>query len=175
MYHTKTMLGQNSGGIEWTVGLVSGLDMMTSSNGNIFRVTGWAFVGGIHWSLVNSHHKGQWCGALMFSLICAWINDWVNNCEVGGLRCHHAHYYVTVIIGQKLWWNHSLTHWGRVTYMCQQTNQHWFRQWLVAWPVPNHYLNQCWNIVNWTLRNKLLCIWKCNLENGSHFVAASVC
>ena len=28
---------------------------------------------------VNSQHKGQWRGALMFSLICARINDWVNN------------------------------------------------------------------------------------------------
>ena len=36
----------------------------------------WPFVRGIHWSPVNSPHKGQWRGALMFSL--AWINDWVN-------------------------------------------------------------------------------------------------
>ena len=40
-------------------------------------------------------------------------------------------------------------------YMHQETNHHWFRQWLVAWLVPSHYLNQCWNIVNWTLENKL--------------------
>ena len=26
---------------------------------------------------VNSPHKGQWRGALMLPLICAWINDWV--------------------------------------------------------------------------------------------------
>ena len=26
---------------------------------------------------------------------------------------------------------------------------------LSAWSAPSHYLNQCWNIVNWTLRNKL--------------------
>ena len=26
---------------------------------------------------------------------------------------------------------------------------------LVTWTVPSHYLNQCWNIINWTLRNKL--------------------
>ena len=32
----------------------------------------WPFVKGIHQSLVNSPHKGQWCGAMMFSLICAW-------------------------------------------------------------------------------------------------------
>ena len=38
----------------------------------------WPFVRGIHRSPVNSPHKGQWRGAFMFSLICAWINDWVN-------------------------------------------------------------------------------------------------
>ena len=37
----------------------------------------WHFVWGIHRWPVNSPHKGQWYGALMFSLICAWINDWV--------------------------------------------------------------------------------------------------
>ena len=34
----------------------------------------WPFVRGIHRSPVNSPHKGQWRGALMFSLICARIN-----------------------------------------------------------------------------------------------------
>ena len=70
--------------------------MMTSSNGNIFRVTG-LFVRGIHRSPVNSPHKGQWRGALMFSLICAWINRWVNNREAGNLRRHQAHYDVIVM------------------------------------------------------------------------------
>ena len=37
----------------------------------------WPFVRGIHRSPVNSPHKGQWRGALMFALICASINDWV--------------------------------------------------------------------------------------------------
>ena len=37
----------------------------------------WPFVLGIHRSSVNSPHEGQWCGALMFSLICSWINGWV--------------------------------------------------------------------------------------------------
>ena len=36
----------------------------------------------------------KWRGALMFSLICAWINDWVNNREAGDLRRHCAHYDV---------------------------------------------------------------------------------
>ena len=43
----------------------------------------WLFVRGIHRSPVNSPHIGQWRGALMFSLICAWINGWVNNREAG--------------------------------------------------------------------------------------------
>ena len=40
-------------------------------------------VRGIHRSPVNSPHKGQWRGALMFSLICAWTNGWANNEEAG--------------------------------------------------------------------------------------------
>ena len=60
---------------------------------------------------VNSPHKGQWRGALMLSLICVWINDWVNNPEAGDLRRHRGHYDVNV-----MWRKHttacdwSLTH-----------------------------------------------------------------
>ena len=53
---------------------------------------------GIHRSPVNSPHKGQWPGALLLSLICSWINGWVNNREAGDLRRHRAHYDVTVMI-----------------------------------------------------------------------------
>ena len=60
----------------------------------------WHFVRGIHRSLVNCLHKGQWRGALMFSLICAWINRWVNNREAGDLRRHRAHYHVIVMSQQ---------------------------------------------------------------------------
>ena len=40
---------------------------------------------------------GQWCGALMLSLICAWINDWVNNRRAGDLRRHRTRHDVTVM------------------------------------------------------------------------------
>ena len=40
-------------------------------------------------------------------------------------------------------------------FMRQLTNQYCFRKWLVAWTAPSHFWNQCWDIVNWTLRNKL--------------------
>ena len=39
----------------------------------------WPFFRGIRRSPMGSHQKGQWCVALMFCLICAWINGWVNN------------------------------------------------------------------------------------------------
>ena len=69
---------------------------MRSSNGYIFRVAG-PSVRGIHRSPVNSPHKCQWHRALMFSLICAWLNGWVNHREVGDLRRHRPHYDVTVM------------------------------------------------------------------------------
>ena len=46
---------------------------------------------------VDSPHKGQWRGALMFSLICVWINGWVNNGEAGDLRRYRVHYDVSVL------------------------------------------------------------------------------
>ena len=57
----------------------------------------WPFVRGIHRSPVNSPHKGQRRWALMFSLICVWINGWVNNSDVGDLRRLGVHYDVTVM------------------------------------------------------------------------------
>ena len=57
----------------------------------------WPFVRGIHRSLVNSLHKGQWRGALMFSLICVWINGCANNREAGDLRRHRVNYDVIVM------------------------------------------------------------------------------
>ena len=67
-----------------------------SSNGNIFCVTGHLFgeFTGHRWI---PQTKGQWCRALIFSLICVWINSWVNNDEAGDLRRHSAHYDVTVM------------------------------------------------------------------------------
>ena len=47
------------------------------------------------------------------------------------------------------------------------SGQHWFRKWLFTYSVPSHYLNQCWLVVNWTLRNKLR--WNLN-QNTKLFV-----
>ena len=58
----------------------------------------WPFVRGVHRCPMNSPHKGQWRGTLMFSLICARINCWVNNREAGELRRRRARYDVIVMI-----------------------------------------------------------------------------
>ena len=96
----------------------------------------WPFVRGIHRSPVNSTHKDQWRGALMFTLICARINGWVNNRKAGDMSRYRTHYDVivmqviifhikrlTVFIGplfqMKLMINMiRLTYRGRVTHIC---------------------------------------------------------
>ena len=77
----------------------------------------WPFVRGIHRSPVNSPHKGQWRGALMFTLICARINGWVNNCEAGDLRRYHTHYDVTVMLWPQ--WTCRNVSW-HACYKCPQ-------------------------------------------------------
>ena len=70
-------------------------NMMTSTNGNIFRATG---------PLCGEFTGHRWIprqrpGTRSFnvSLICARINNHVNNREAGDLRRHGAHYDVTVM------------------------------------------------------------------------------
>ena len=69
----------------------------------------WPFVRGIHRSPANSPHIGQWRGAFMFPLICAWINAWVNNREAGDLRRYRDHYDVNVMYGGYMWCPESFT------------------------------------------------------------------
>ena len=57
----------------------------------------WPFVRGIHRSSVKSLHKSQWCGAVLFSFICAWVYGWANSDEAGDLRRHRAYYDVIVM------------------------------------------------------------------------------
>ena len=67
---------------------------------------------GIHRSPVNSPHKGQWCGAMMYSLFGAWINGWVNNGEAGDLRRHRA------IMTSQCSNVYSKSPWTRVLWHC---------------------------------------------------------
>ena len=73
----------------------------------------WLSVRGIHRSPVDSPHKGQWRGALMFSLICAKTNGWANNRGADDLRRHLAHHDVTVMRSCRnlLTWQDQLQQW----------------------------------------------------------------
>ena len=72
------------------------IDMMTSSNGNIFRVTGplcWEFTGYRWIPLTKPSNAELWC----FLWSTPWINGKVSNREAGDLRRHRAHYDVIVM------------------------------------------------------------------------------
>ena len=81
---------------------------MTSSNGNIFRATG--FCAGN--SPVTGEFPSQRPVTRIYDVffICTWINAWVNNREAGNLRRHRAHYDVTVMMTNRCrilrvhWW-----------------------------------------------------------------------
>ena len=87
--------------------------------------------------------KGQWHGALVFSLTCAWINGWVNTHEAGDLRHHHAHYDVTV-----MWTNTDLLSIGLLGTI----------------------FSKIWIAIQTCLARKH--IYECCLQNDSHFVQA---
>ena len=57
----------------------------------------WPFARWIHRSPMDSSHKGQWRGVLMFSLIYAWTNGWANNRDADDLRRHRVNFDVTVL------------------------------------------------------------------------------
>ena len=101
----------------------------------------WPSVRGIHWSPVNSPHKGQWRRALVFSLICA-LNKWLskhswgwwfetpscslirhcNGTQTGTMLLMITKYYRNQRAGFAK--SHSwavwivLIHWGQVTHIC---------------------------------------------------------
>ena len=67
--------------------------MMTSSNGNIFRVTGhlWRVFTGCRWIPGTKASDAE-----------LWRNGWVNNHEAGYLRRHCTHYDVAVMYHSQL-------------------------------------------------------------------------
>ena len=75
---------------------------MTSSNGNIFRVTGplcGEFTGHRWIHRTKASDAELWC----FLWSTPWIKGWVNNREAGDLRRYRAHYDVIVMRVLILW------------------------------------------------------------------------
>ena len=97
----------------------------------------WPFVRGIPRSPVNSPHKGQWRRALMFSLICVWVNNY----KAGDLRRYRAHYDVSVMGPHIIW--RILTHvhspglLGWYLLKCNSDNMFQLYQW--NWR--NHFID----------------------------------
>ena len=116
---------------------------MTSSNGNIFRVTGplWGeFTGPGEFPTQRPVTR-----SFDVSLICVWINGWVNNREAGDLRRHRGYYDVNVMFCTYSHWviytfiPPLLTHLTPVTHIClAESGHHWFRYRLLACSAPNH-------------------------------------
>ena len=60
--------------------------------------------------------------------------------------------WILILLYEFLHIKNYSTHWRRVTHICVGNLT------IIGSDnglSPSHYLNQCWNIVNWTLRNKL--------------------
>ena len=94
----------------------------------------WPFVRVIYLSPMNSPYKGRWLGALIFSLICAWTNDCVNNRDAGYLICHRAHYDATVMRCGAIKFRTQITSCDGIFYLyprkCDVTKTH-----LGSWPI----------------------------------------
>ena len=109
----------------------------------------WSFVPGNSPVPVNSSHKGQWRGALMFSLLCAWINDWVNHREAGDLRHNHGHYDINVMHPWTVmgWWWNLLTPAIRLfkwTWSCCPVLHHYQIIWKESVSCPEYYETHHW-------------------------------
>ena len=82
-------------------------------------------------SLVTGEFHSQRPVTQMLSLICAWINTWVNDCKAGVLRCHRTHNDVTVIamviVGvldhTPPWWTYIECHLGKETNLSVTKNK----------------------------------------------------
>ena len=148
---------------------------------------------GIHRSPVNFPHKGQWRGALMFSLICARINGWVNNREAGDLRRHCSHYKVNVMaILHTLGWVPAGRHWPAYVIMmvadimAPSVATILTLQWLKDIIIPMHYITRntyCVTVMKQAMPERvgkvdnhsvclLLASSPCHNDNVLYFVAS---
>ena len=149
--------------------------MMTSSNGNTFRVTGplcGEFTGHRWIPRTKASDAERW---FFFFLSAPWINGWVNNCEAGDLKRYHAHYNVIVmkandttmfwaefdnaterridvVVRSQIHYLHYLK--KRIRPFGPSDAMWWHRTESTLVQVmpcflmtPNHHLNQCWPFV----------------------------
>ena len=85
----------------------------------------WPFVQRIHRSTLNSPHKRQSRGALIFSLLCAWIDNWVNNREIGDFGPDRALYAVIVMITYFSFTQFCTKHGSVIAALCAKFQNDW--------------------------------------------------
>ena len=90
-----------------------------------------AFVRGIHHWPVNSRTKAS--DAELWCFLCTWINGWVNNHEAGDLRCHHAHYDITVMMHCQVAIPVSIARDQGFEYTNQYIHHFYFRKYMYVW------------------------------------------
>ena len=103
------------------------LNMMTSWNGNIFRVT----------DPLCGESTSQWRGALIFSLMCAWTNSSKNGRGAGDLRLHDVNvtymsWISAVYVKTKInfWHMYVNSHHPYLTKVCNWSMHCLFRWWV---------------------------------------------
>ena len=100
----------------------------------------WTSVWGILQAPVNSPHKGHWRRALMFSLICTWINGWVKQSRGWWFEtpsrslCLHCNVSSTSYM-EKLAENHLRIYNIATRIVCVQNKCHGNEQWLLEHPI----------------------------------------
>ena len=132
----------------------------------------WPFVRGIHRSPVNFPHKGQWCGALEFSLIRARRNGWVNNPSAGDLGRHRTHYDViatsSVVLcflgssgeemGEQMCWHYQTRHDKRDTrFKLLNASTSW-------------HITQRFRVGSHHLSFKIIFVWATKIVNEQKFL-----
>ena len=105
---------------------------------------------------------GIWCMHLLIEIWQYWHNA-NKQTHVTTRKSPGCHHPIRTTQSQQ-----PITEQHRVTHICvSKLTIIGSDKWLVAWPAPSHYLNQCRYIVNWTLGNKLQ--WNLN-RNANIFI-----
>ena len=103
----------------------------------------------------------QWRGALMFSLICVWINGWVNNGEAGDLRRHRPQCDVIVMYHQWCVITSHVNLWDVITYPCHNLRLAMLMSLGEPNEVSNRYPTRSFHLKTWdhTIKSEAIIFW----------------
>ena len=92
-------------------------------------------------------YQGSFCECTHpMTLQCNVVSHWLGPFTKWPLRYPHAFWQITTPVPVR-------TQWGRLTHICVSKLKSLVHIMACQLVPPSHYLNQCWNIINLTLRN----------------------